>query len=195
MNNDIYNEKAGLRRLCREKRNSIDKTDKENYDSLICEYIRALPEFCKSSILLAYFPVGSEINVTSLVDTAYKMGKRVAFPVCIDGSKMIFRYCRSLDDLTDGTYSIPAPKEECDVCIPTEEAFCIVPALAVDKFGYRMGYGRGYYDRFLSSYTGACAVVIYEELIFDRIPHNENDIKIAKVITQKGERQLEDEIR
>ena len=185
---DIYKEKAELRRACRKKRNSIEKEEKARLDEAICNEIISSPEFSSSSVILAYFPVGSEIDILPVVEYARKKGKRVAFPVCI-GRDMIFRYVDKVDEKEDfeaGEYGIPAPKKECEEYKNSEDTFCIVPALALDKKGNRIGYGGGYYDKFLSGFSGKSAAVVYEELFFEEIVHNEYDVKIGVIITEKG---------
>ncbi len=188
--NDIYKEKAALRATCRKARANIDKDEKSRLDAIICENIIHSPEFSSASVILAYCPTGSEIDISPITRKAHEDGKRVAFPVCVDKGKMIFRYCSSLDELRIGAYGIPEPSERCEECIPSEDAFCIVPALAMDIYGSRMGYGGGYYDRFLSGFSGSFAVAIYDCLVFEAIPHNERDIKIDVIITEKGKRRI-----
>ncbi len=182
---DIYKEKAEFRRACRQIRNSIEKEEKARLDESICKEIINSPEFSSASVILAYFPIGSEIDILPVVRYAKEKGKRVAFPVCIERD-MIFRYVESEDDFEAGEYGIPAPKNNCEEYRDRKDTFCIVPALALDKNGNRMGYGGGYYDKFLSGFSGVFAAAIYDTLLFEEVVHNERDVKIGVIITEKG---------
>ena len=183
---DIKKEKTALRRLCKKKRAQIQGSEKEAFDKSICACIAHLPEFSSASVLLAYYPVSTEINIMPLVSLAEKHGKRVAFPVCISETEMVFRYCDDIESQPCGAYGIKEPSEGHSLYEKSSDTFCIIPALAVDKNGYRTGYGRGYYDRFLSGYEGAGAAVIYSALVFDEIPHDCYDAKIKTIITERG---------
>jgi 5-formyltetrahydrofolate cyclo-ligase len=178
----LYEKKAQLRRECRKIRSQIE--DKQKKDENVCRHLVSMRQFLSCDVLLAYFPVGTELDVGLAIEKARRLGKRVAFPVCTSERDMIFRFCDTVPDA--GMYGIPEPSDECETCIPSERTFCIVPALAVDKEHNRMGYGKGYYDNFLRSFPGTCAVVTYDELVFDSIPHDENDFKISTIITQGG---------
>lgn len=66
------------------------------------------------------------------------------------------------------------------------KSICIVPAIAYDKFGYRLGYGKGYYDRFLSAYHGICIGVQYDELVCEKLFIDKYDVPVDYIITQNG---------
>lgn len=164
-----------------------DIYDKEMYSTLLCNGIRALQEYKGADTILLYFPTRSEPDISSLALAAWNDGKQVAFPISqTDALRLDFRLISSLDELYTGTYGIREPRADAPLALFTERTLCIVPALAIDEDGYRLGYGKGYYDRFLSSFPGSSAVAIHSSLICERLPRNDTDIPIHTIITETG---------
>ena len=184
--NELQIKKSEFRNSAKRARSEIKGEEKSSLDRQICDNLIALNEFCECASLLAYYPIGSEIDIIPVIKEAWRLGKRVAFPVCMGEGKMIFRYCDNLDDMVDGAYSIPVPPSDCEICAPDENTLCIVPALATDTSGYRMGYGGGYYDRFLGLHNIKKVCAIYGALIFDSIPRDEHDIKTDVTVSERG---------
>ncbi len=186
LQSELQIKKSEFRNSAKKTRAGIKEEQKSFFDKQICDSLISLEEFRQCSSLLAYYPVGSEINIIPVIAEAWKCGKRVAFPVCTGKGEMIFRYCDTLECLVDGAYSIPTPPSDCEACSPDENTMCIVPALATDGDGYRMGYGGGYYDRFLEQNSVKKVCAIYSSLIFDNIPHDEHDIRADITVSERG---------
>ena len=89
------------------------------------------------------------------------------------------------NDLVEGMYGIKAPKKRCAHLDATEKCLCVVPGLAFDCKGYRIGYGKGYYDRYLAAFPGVSVGLCFEELRRDSIPVKPHDIKVNYLITDK----------
>ena len=157
------------------------------YSKLLCNGIAMLKDYADADILLLYFPARSEPDLTPLARLAWRDGKRVAFPISrTDSLTLDFRIISSLDKLSTGAYGIPEPCENAPRATLTERTLCVVPALAVDRDGYRLGYGKGYYDRFLSSFVGRSLVAIHSSLVCERLPRNDTDIPLNTIITETG---------
>lgn len=178
--------KSQLRKELSLKRKSItDKIDKEN---LIFSHIRFEKIIEKSDLILFYSALADEVSLLSAVDYAFKMNKKIAFPFCTDkNGNMSFYYVSLFDDLRSGSFGILEPDtEKCEKVDDFSNAVCFVPAIAFDKKGYRLGYGKGYYDRFLSEHNVFKIGVCFSELIVDNLPINEYDIAVDALITEKG---------
>ena len=151
--------------------------------------IKSLTEmFCykTADTILLYYPVKNEIDILKLAEQALADKKRIAFPRCDkDTGKMTFHAVTSLSELTEGAYGIPEPRATAQAIGNSCAALCIVPALAADKDGFRLGYGGGYYDRFLEGFDGITATLVYDSLMFDEIPADEHDMTVDIVITEK----------
>lgn len=179
--------KDTLRRLYREKRRELDLDACREQDTELCRIISELSVFSAASTVLLYAPKGAETDVLPLAHIAKMLGKRVAFPLCDTDSKtMTFRYVNDVSELNLGAYGIREPSRDAEV-YGGEPAVCIVPGLAFDKNGNRLGYGGGYYDRFLSA-GGVTSIAPVREGFFSEapLPADRYDVKIDIIVTVKG---------
>ncbi len=184
---DIRPEKHRLRALYRSKRKSLDINRRRELDLLICENIAATAEYSLAQSVLFYYPINEEIDLTPQMTRALEDGKRIAFPKCTDASRMNFHFVASPDLLIPGMYGIPEPGGDEPVADPrSKRALCLLPALCFDRRGYRIGYGNGYYDRYLSGFSGRCIGVIYEDFITDVLPRGRFDRAVDLIATEKG---------
>lgn len=176
-------DKKELRKLFRKKRSEID--EKIQKDSQIARRIFELTEIKNADTVLIYVSYDSEIDTHSIIEKLLECGKKVAVPKCLKDGIMNFIYIKSFDDLTAGAFGIPEPVGISEAVI-TKNTVCIVPALSFSADGTRLGYGGGYYDRFLEKYNNIYTVgVCYEELVSENLPSEKHDIKINKFVTQE----------
>jgi 5-formyltetrahydrofolate cyclo-ligase len=137
-----------------------------------------------------YAPIKSEIDVMPIFKEALEKGKRVAFPKCnVEERTMKFHFVTSEDDLSPCAYGIREPKEDLEVYDPTSTkgvAVCYVPGLAFDVYGYRLGYGKGYYDKFMNQFTGCTIGLVYSEFIINNLPKGRFDCHCDIMLTEKG---------
>ena len=164
-----------------------DIYDKQKYSELLCNGIEALKEYKDADVILLYFPTRSEPDISHLADIARRDGKKIAFPISVTKDCTLdFRFISSPDELEIGAYGIREPRADAERATLSERTLCIVPALAVDTDGYRLGYGKGYYDRFLSAFEGNAVVAIHSSLVCERLPRNDTDIPVKTIITETG---------
>ena len=169
-----------------EQRAKIPNTDKEALDGEIIKTLTDMSCYKTSDTLLLYYPINDEIDILKLARRALDDKKRIAFPRCDkETKKMTFHTVTSLSELAEGAYNIPEPKATAPIVNNACAALCVVPALAVDKDGFRLGYGGGYYDRFLDSFDGITAVLVYDRFTFDELPADEYDMTVDIIITEK----------
>ena len=168
-------------------RRDISPEKRRELDALVCKSIIDSASFRYANILLSYSPVNFEIDVTEVVREAYKRGKRVAFPKCLAPGQMTFYFCDSLDELIPGFKGIPEPDpEKCKPYSGEPGALCLVPGLVFDRRGYRIGYGGGYYDRFLSSFEGGSMGVIYKDFVLDKVSQSRYDRHVGAIVCEEG---------
>ena len=183
--------KQELRIQYKSIRNSV--INKSDFDRKISEYFINSPFFHNSDIYLCYVSVGSEVDTSYIIDKLLSNGKKVAVPNCKDGI-MDFFEIKSTDELIEGAYGIPTADVNNAVRITCfDNALCIVPALSFDKSGFRLGYGGGYYDRFLFDKSIISLGLSYEDCICESLPAEEHDIKINSVLTENGFRYLKED--
>ncbi len=186
MNDDIRPLKQQIRRQALAKRRSMKRSEKQQLDFKIENRLLNLWKYRESPCLLIYCSTALEVDTRRLIERAWASGKTVALPRCKpETTDMDFFVVHAWDDLAPGLHAIPEPKEHCRPVPGDTASVCIVPALALDRTGYRTGYGKGYYDRFLASYRGATIGLVYDCCMEEEIPHGRYDRKVDIVVTDK----------
>ena len=167
-------------------RKEISESKRQVHDKILFDKVTSLDEFCMASVLLAYYPVNNEINTLPIIECALREGKRVALPISsTEDHTLTFRFINSLDELVVGAYSIPEPPSDATLFANEKNSLCIVPGLSFDREGNRLGYGKGFYDRFLNKFNGLSVGITYAELKCSNIPHESTDIPVDIIITDK----------
>ena len=178
--------KKEIRKVNKQKRAEMPKDIKAEKDGRICDYIINSVSFKYADVLLMFCPANDEIDILPLFEAARKCGKRVAFPRCYAKGIMKFFFVDDLSLLKEGKYGIKAP-EEGEEFVSSEHPLCIVPSLAATKKGTRLGYGGGFYDRFLHKFEGISACVQYDELLQEDLPQEKRyDKKFDILVTESG---------
>lgn len=186
----IKREKDAIRKEYSKRRDSIDACEREKRSQEICSLAASLVSFRHADIILLYAPIKSEIDVMPIMREALSKGKRVAFPKCnTEERTMQFHFIEKEEDLTVQAYGIREPKGTEPVYDPETTqgiAVCYVPGLAFDAYGYRLGYGKGYYDKFMNKFNGCTIGVTYTELITSTLPKGRFDKHCDIMLTEKG---------
>lgn len=148
----------------------------------ICNYIIAFEPYKKAKTIAGFYPFGSEVDTRQLFQD---FSKQWFLPKTIDKSNMVFYRFKPDSRMKKNGFGIYEPENSGELELHRLEII-FIPALMVDKNGHRIGYGKGYYDRFLSKLPAACLkiVPIPEELTVDGLPFDEMDIPVDIAITQ-----------
>ncbi|MCH5191015.1 MAG: 5-formyltetrahydrofolate cyclo-ligase [Oscillospiraceae bacterium] len=177
--------KSELRRELISKRHGINGNYRKDCDLKISENIINSPYFERCRQVLLFSSLGDEFDTRYIVNECRARGKRVYYPKCIDrNGHMVFLRVRDGGDLERGLFGISEPKAECEKYAPNPYDIAIIPALAVDEEFNRIGYGKGYYDRFLLKFNGMSVCPCYEELSVSKLPTDKYDVKVDAVATQ-----------
>lgn len=180
--------KAALRKQLSEKRKNLTEKEKAAFSERLCASICSLDAFKEAAAVLSFWPLPNETDVRAVNERTLAEGKRLLLPRCIKGSReMNFYEVRSFDDLEKGCFSIFEPKEGCPLFVPSENirTVCIVPGMAYDKHGFRIGYGGGFYDTYLSKYKPFTVGAVYHPFLLEALPYGEFDIAVNTVVTDK----------
>ena len=184
-------DKKDLRKTLREKRKNIEKSKKVIYDKEISQKIIRSEYFEEAQQVLVFSSSDDEFDTRYIIERCRMENKRVFYPLCTDkDGHMKFFEVDSVGDLQVGMYGISEPKSYCKEYKPEENDIVIVPCLSVDEKGYRIGYGKGYYDRFLKDFNGVSICPCYEEMLTDTIPTDEYDIKVNIIVTQNSTKEV-----
>ena len=150
-------DKASLRRYFSDLRRGLTPDERHAAETAMYEKLFSLPAWREAPVICGYVSVRSELNTDPILRRAAAEGKTVALPVTVTGAdegRMVFRALPNgdFDRLTPARFGIPEPDESCPPLTGDgfTRALILIPALAFDENGYRLGYGGGYYDRFLS---------------------------------------------
>ena len=170
--------KEFLRKKYKEKRDNIK--NKITKDNLIYQKVINNKDILCSKTLLIYISINSEVDTIKIINY-FLNTKNIAVPKIIDNN-IFFCYVTNLNELTSGKYNIPEPTNE-NIVTDFDNAICIVPGICYDKENYRIGYGKGYYDRFLSKNKIKTIGLCYKECMIEKIDNDKYDYKIDEVIT------------
>lgn len=175
--------KSKLRKEFKKRRSEL--TDKAEKSLKICNSFLNSDTYKNAKIILCYSSFSDEVSTDLIIKKSLADGKITALPRCIDkNGSMKYFIINSFDDLKTGSFGISEPDAKCTELDTFSESVCIVPALSFDCKGYRLGYGKGYYDRFLENYIGFSVGLCYNDLISDCLPVNEFDRRVDAVITE-----------
>ena len=186
---DTKSEKSAFRAECRRARAGISSEIRALLSEQICERLLACEEYKTATLILAYHPIGSEADTLPIIKRALADKKRLALPICrYDSDDMDFFFINDLDSLDTGRFSIPSPSplsEKYDPLCDSSTAIILLPALAFDKSGKRIGYGRGFYDKYLTLFGGKRIGLQFSSLVFDSIPSEAHDMAVDMIISDK----------
>jgi 5-formyltetrahydrofolate cyclo-ligase len=177
-----------IRRRLLKKRNALSKLEIYKKSSVIQNQIINSSEFKSSNVVAAYFATGSEVRTHYLMSAVLKNNKVLALPRT-ERDEIVFYRVSAVDFKEDkfrtGRFGIKEPPQSSKVIENID--LLIVPGLAFDRNGYRLGYGKGYYDRFIANKKRFFSIGLAFEfqLLNDDLPHFDFDQKINAVTTEK----------
>ena len=180
-------EKQRLREERLAARETLSEQERCVLDESITQKLLVTPEYAEAATVLTYVSVSSEVSTRMFIECALRDGKTVAVPRCLPGHCLEFVAIASVEQLVSAPFNLLEPSK--DLSALTENhmnnSICIVPALLVDTKGYRLGYGAGFYDRFLSTYPGKKICLAYQQnLSRIMLPHAAFDVAVDVVITE-----------
>jgi len=164
-------------------------------EAAAAEHVRNMPEYTVSQNILLYVSVGREVSTLSLISSSLSAGKNVYLPRSLpcgfmDAAKISNADFTDFSDLSAGLYGIPVPSDDAEVISPQNLDLVIVPALAFDKRGRRLGQGGGYYDRYLRQTDAYTIGLTREKLLLDEVPVEDHDRSVKSIVTETGVRRF-----
>ena len=180
-------EKQRLREIRLAAREALSEQERSVLDDRITQKLLATSEYAEATTVLTYVSVSSEVSTRMFIECALRDGKTVAVPRCLPGHCLEFVAIASLEQLVAAPFNLLEPVKELPAVTEDQKnnSICIVPALLVDTKGYRLGYGAGFYDRFLSTYPGKKICLAYQQnLSRTTLPHTVFDVAVDVVITE-----------
>ena len=188
MDNALAHKKQELRKKLKRIRALIPKDEPRAKSLELTKTITGSEAYRRSESVMTYVSFGSEVQTQALMEQVLTDKKKLFVPICDVDLKVMFPVeIGSFDQLEIGSYGILEPKKELlesgvlKIGDKTDIDLAIVPVLGFDKHGGRLGYGGGYYDRFLEGYTGVSVGIAFSECLVESVPAEKHDIKLGKI--------------
>jgi len=187
---DPYQRKQQIRSEALARRHQQEHKDHASRE--ICRRLLGLDEYSRARTVMSYVDFRAEVRTRDLLAAAWQDGKRVVVPYCAGGRLHLFRLL-DMDELAPGTWEILEPRHELRSHVDrhvdvAQLDLIVVPGLAFDRNGGRIGYGKGYYDNLLRRVRppAALVAVAFDCQVFEEIPMLAHDVFMHKVITEKA---------
>jgi 5-formyltetrahydrofolate cyclo-ligase len=176
-----YRDEIGKLRRAQWRHDSQSKIKKD--EAVRCRLLDS-NEWHDAETIAFYVSMEGEVDTHDIMQAAWAKGKRVITPRVSSGRSLDLCEINSLDDLEKGTYDILEPKSHCTVVKPDEIDLVVVPGIAFDRRGHRIGSGKGYYDRLLKKTKCIHVGLAYNFQIIDYIPEEDFDVPCQLVVTE-----------
>jgi 5-formyltetrahydrofolate cyclo-ligase len=177
-------QKTAARRILRERRENLDAQSRVSGSAAIRSKLFQLPQLASAGIIFCFISNGSEVSTHEVIDRLLAMGKTVLVPKILPGQPMRAVTFRGWDSLAPGVLGIPAPVDT--VAYAGRVDVVITPGLGFTATGTRLGYGRGYYDRWFTTHEHGLRVAIAFECQLEAVlPADAKDIPVHILITEQ----------
>lgn len=186
---DLFERKKQIREQAHANRKAQE--EKDELSAAICDTFVALPEYASAKTVMYYIDVRTEVRTRQHLPQALASGKRIVVPYCVNDVLELF-HLEDMDELAIGMYRILEPRDELRSVaakrVPVEELdLVMVPGVAFDRRGARMGHGKGYYDKLLehARLDTPLVALAFECQLFPEIPTQHHDVFMDKIITER----------
>jgi 5-formyltetrahydrofolate cyclo-ligase len=183
---DVFRKKSSIRRDLLLRRLSLSPEEVDKSSKEITKNLLRLRRFRNAQRIVLYFPIKNEVETEGIFRKAQELHKEIYFP-CIEDSLLEFRKVSDLNELEPGSFGILEPSRDSARVNIMEIDLVIIPGIAFDRFGRRLGYGGGYYDRVLFKIDKKRRIgLAYNFQVLDSIPIEVGDEEVGLVITESG---------
>jgi 5-formyltetrahydrofolate cyclo-ligase len=178
-------DKAKCRQWLKKRRQEVFDQEGPEKSAIIAKRVIDLCREEKYRCVMCYISFGSEVDTLEILEKLWLLGKTVCVPKCLSGGRMEAVAIASREDLLPGKYGILEPRD-CHLTVaPSEIDLCLVPGLGFSEEGGRIGFGAGFYDRFLSNVSGLNVGITFDEMVSVSIPQEGFDQRVDLIITDK----------
>lgn len=178
-------DKGTLRQQFTKLRHTLSPATRDASSRQIVDFLTQLPEYPTSRRIGIYAATPGEVDLRSFFDRCTTDGKSCYFPR-VEGADMAFHQVRAWSELVSGKYGILAPHPSSVVLAPEEFDLLVVPGVAFDRHGHRLGRGKGFYDRYLPRVGGCHIGACFDSCVVETLPHEPHDARIHLLVTESG---------
>lgn len=183
---NLSNEKESVRSFILDLRINSSPEDLRLKSSAIFRALAALDCYRNAARVALYSPVRNEVDTSEIFGDIVATGREAYFPLVLGGS-LVFRRVRDLSELSPGAYGIPEPRASAEAAQAHELDLILVPGIAFDVSGNRIGYGKGYYDRGTAKVPREKRIALaYGFQVLKSVPRGKHDLGCGMVITESG---------
>lgn len=175
--------KRALRRRIKGWRDALDPGERDAWSERIAARVLALDDYRKARAVLVYAGFGSEVATGELGRAVLRDGKRLVMPRVGEPGLTLYAVADPATDLTAGVWGIPEPVPTLPAVAPEEVELFLLPGLAFDPGGGRLGYGRGYFDRALADAPGTKVALAFDGQVVEAVPCGPGDVPMDLVVT------------
>lgn len=183
---NIPERKCLMRRMIMDTRKRLPEEYCVKADQDICRHILSSEEYKKADVIFTYVSKEGEADTLPVIRAAFEEGKRICVPRCIEKGQMQAFQIRSFSELRKGKYGILEPADRCPFVAKEEISLALIPCLSCDSYGNRLGYGGGYYDRYLRNGMFTKAVLCRSRLMMPEIAVESTDCRVDLIVTENG---------
>ena len=181
---DLAATKQVVRSELKQARAALSAADRAQFSGQISARLRNLPEVQRAESVFAFISYGNEVDTHGLLQYFLDKGTILAVPKILPEQGMVAIRLHSWDDLVPAQMGILTPRENGERCDSPE--VIITPGLGFTREGYRIGYGRGYYDRWFSQHTAGLKIgIAFEAQIRNDLPVDDRDVPVDIIVTEK----------
>lgn len=178
--------KRALRERMLSRRDARSEAEKKRIETGITTRLTALPAFQNCKVIFLYCSTKDEISTRDIMKNAFVSGKMVFVPRCGTHGEMTARQLRSAEELRPGKFGILEPPSSAPLVSPEKIELVLAPCLCADPAGYRLGYGGGYYDRFLPQAVRAAVYALCaSDCVVPTVFPEAHDVRCDKIVTER----------
>jgi len=183
---DFMLSKADIRKRFLDARRALTKQEVASRSLVIMEQLAPLPQFQEARVTLSYIPSrDNEVDILPLIHSKLDEGMTVLVPVTMSRSCLVWSRLKAFCDLAPARFDIVEPRPEChEFMTPPENSVVLVPGIAFSFRGERIGYGGGYFDRFLAHFHGCKIGLAFDLQMTESIPSEAHDIPMDIIVTE-----------
>ena len=170
----------------RAMRRALSQPEQEAAARAVDAQLSAFEPYRAARVVMAYMAFRGELSLEPLIQRAMEEGKTLVLPRCESDGIMTARRLRAMSELSPGAYGLLEPDASCEIIAPAQIDLILVPGVAFDRMGHRLGQGAGYYDRFLPQTQAVRVGVCHDFALLEHVPVKAHDIPMDYVMTTGG---------
>jgi len=186
MSTNLRSQKRALRRRILALRDKLEPETRERHSAALRRVLGDLASYRSAKTVHLFVPFGSEVDTRPILEELWARQVRTVLPRVAANRQLDHLAVTGSEELKPGAWEIPEPVATCPAVDPSQVELILVPGVAFDRQGGRLGYGGGYYDRFLAACPAPRIALAFALQIVDEVPRESHDLLVDDVLTEQG---------